>query len=157
MGDRILEIVVQLMDHLRDNQGEFGEMDELVLELKGLGYTDNEISSAYSWLMERYDMTVNTYYAEFPDQHHSNRILTHYERFQLTTEAYGFLIKLLNHGLIDDEQFESILERSTMFSPKPITIDQVKLVSSAVIFRDLTDIDSFAWIDSKLDLPQDIN
>jgi len=157
MGDRILEIVVHLMDHLRDHHGEFGEMDDLVLELKGLGYTDGEISSAYSWVMERFDITDNTYYSQFPDQHHSNRILTHYERYQLTTEAYGFLIKLLHHELIDDEQFESVLERSTLFSPKPVTIDQVKLIASAVVFREITDIESLGWFDNRVDLPQQIN
>jgi uncharacterized protein Smg (DUF494 family) len=157
MGDRILEIVVHLMDHIRDNQGEFAQMEAVVSELKNLGYTDNEISSAYCWLMERFDGNDSTFYEAFPEQHFSNRILTNFERYQLSTDAYGFLIKLLHHSLIDDEQFESILERGTMFSPKPITLDQIKLISSSIVFRDLSDIDNMGWIDNRADTPRHIN
>jgi uncharacterized protein Smg (DUF494 family) len=157
MGDRILEIVVHLMDHIRDNQGRLAEMEGVVSELKNLGYTDNEISSAYSWLLERFDVTDNTFYSNFPEQHFSTRILTNFERYQLTTDAHGFLIKLLHHGLIDDEQFESILERGGMFSPKPVTLDQIKLISSAVVFRDPRDADNFSWLESKAETLLDIN
>jgi uncharacterized protein Smg (DUF494 family) len=146
------------MDYIRDNQGEFCEMEGVVSELKNLGYTDSEISSAYCWLMDRFDFGDNsTFYSHFPDQHHSNRILTNFERFQLSTDAYGFLIKLLNHNLIDDEQFESILERGSLFSPKPVTLDQIKLISSAVVFRNLGDMDSMGLLDSRPDSPLDIN
>jgi len=157
MGDRILEIVVHLMDHIRDNQGQLSEMEGVVSELKNLGYTDNEISSAYSWLLERFEITDNTFYSQFPEQHFSTRILTNYERFQFTTDAHGFMIKLLHHGLIDDEQFESVLERGGMFTPKPVGLEQIKLIASAVVFRDLSDFDNFGWLESKAEAPSEIN
>lgn len=157
MGDRVLEIVMHLMDHLRDNHGQLSDMDGVFSDLKGLGYTDNEISSAYSWVMDRFDSSDTSFFSQFPEKHYSSRILTNYERHLLTPEAHGFLINLLHHNLIDDEQFESILERSTMFSPKPVTLDQMRLVASAVVFRDFSEFDESGWIDTEGDPSQVIN
>lgn len=157
MGDRVLEIVIHLMDHLRDNHGQISDMDLVFSDLKDLGYTDNEISSAYGWVMDRFDGEEHTYYSDFPSQHSSSRILTNFERHQLSPEAHGFLIKLLHHNLIDNEQFESVLERSTMFSPKPVTIDQIKMVTSTIVFRDLADFESPSWLDPKSGIPRALN
>ena len=157
MGDRVLEIVIHLMDHLRDNQGQISDMDLIFTDLKGLGYTDNEISSAYCWVMDRFNGEDDTYFSEFPDNHSSTRILTNYERHQLSPEAYGFLIKLMHHDLLDDEQFEMVLERSSMFSPKPIDLEQVKLVTSSIVFRDMVELESGNWFDSPNDIPQALN
>ena len=157
MGDRVLEIVIHLMDHLRDNHGQMSDMDGVFSDLKGLGYTDNEISSAYSWVMERFGNTENNFFSQFPETHFSSRILTNYERHLLTPQAHGFLINLLHYNLIDDEQFESILERATMFSPRPVTVDQIRLVASAVVFRDFSEYDESGWIDIESDSPQTIN
>ncbi len=157
MGDRVLEIVIHLMDHLRANHGRMSDMDGVFSDLKGLGYTDNEISSAYSWVMERFDDAENSFFSAFPEHHYSCRILTNYERHLLTPEAHGFLINLLHHNLIDDEQFESLLERSTMFSPRPVNLDQMRIVASAVVFRDFGEFEESGWLDSESESPQAIN
>ena len=157
MGDRVLEIVIHLMDHLRETHGQIADMDVVFSDLKGLGYTDNEISSAYCWIMDRFNGPDDTYFSAFPEKHSSNRILTNYERHQLSPEAYGFLIKLVHHELLDDEQFESVLERSAMFAPKPITLDQIKLVTSAIVFSDMTELDSGNWFDSGAETPEAVN
>jgi uncharacterized protein Smg (DUF494 family) len=145
------------MDFLNDNQGRVDEIETLFAEFRNLGYTDNEISCAYSWVMERYEETEEVYYSQFPAQHQSSRILTEFERHQLTADAHGFLIRLLHLKLIDDEQFESILERGTLFSSKPVTLEQIKLLSSAVVFRDASEFEGVTWLASRADPPQSIN
>lgn len=157
MGDRVLEIVVHLMDHLRDNQGQISDMEMMFTDLKGLGYTDNEISSAYCWVMDRFNGPDDAYFSDFPQKHSSSRILTNYERHQLTPDAYGFLIKLTHLDLIDDEQFEMVLERGSMFTPKPVSLEQIKLITSSIIFHDLAEFDSGGWFDSPSDNPQALN
>lgn len=157
MGDRVLEIVIHLMDHLRDNRGQISDMEMMFSDLKGLGYTDNEISSAYCWVMDRFNGPDDTYFSDFPQKHSSSRILTNYERYQLSPKAYGFLIKLTHLDLLDDEQFELVLERSSMFSSKPISLEQIKLVTSTIVFHDMVDLESGGWFDTLPDNPQALN
>lgn len=157
MGDRVLEIVVHLMDHLRDNQGQISDMEMMFTDLKGLGYTDNEISSAYCWVMDRFNGPDDAYFSDFPQKHSSSRILTNYERHQLSPEAYGFLIKLTHLDLIDDEQFEMVLERGSMFTPKPVSLEQIKLITSSIVFHDMAEFDSGGWLAPPSDNPQALN
>lgn len=147
MESKILEIVVYLIDHLRENEGQISDMDDVSSDLRSMGYTDNEISSAYSWVLERYGTGDKLYYSDFPEDHYSLRILSHAERYQFTANAYGFVLKLMNLGLIDDEQFEMILDRGTMLGSRPVTQEQVKLIASSFVFSDNTDLDSFNWVD----------
>ena len=147
MESKILEIVVYLIDHLRENEGQISDMDDVSSDLRSMGYTDNEISSAYSWVLERYGTGDKLYYSDFPEDHSSLRILSHAERYQFAPEAYGFVLKLMNLGLLDDEQFEMILDRGTMLGSRPVTQDQVKLIASSFVFADNTDLDSFNWVD----------
>ena len=151
MGSRVLEIVVFLMDHMRENQGALPFMEDLSGELHGLGYTDAEISSAYSWVLDRFESMHETFFEQFPSEHFSNRVLTQYERLQLTSDAYGYLLKLLNLRVVDDQQFESILERAVIFGPRLISLDQIKSLTSAVLFNEYSDNDNSASLDIQID------
>ena len=157
MGTRILEIVVFLMDRMRENRGQLDNIDQMASDLRTLGYSENEITSAYSWLIDRYDASGESFYSEFPANHSSQRILTEYERFLFTTEAHGLLLKLLHHELIDDEQLEAILERASMFGPAPISLEQAKLITSAVVFRDVAELDQFLDDDMEFDPSHSVN
>jgi uncharacterized protein Smg (DUF494 family) len=147
MRNRILEIVVLLIDYFRENQDHFMNIEDLSSSLKARGYTENEISSAYTWLVERYDAAPDKHFSEFPTMPTSNRVLTDSERRQLSLEAHGMLIKLLSLSLVDNEQFEAILERATMVTSLPVTIEQLKLIASSVIFRDTEEIDRITMLD----------
>ncbi len=145
MRDRILEIVVFLMDYMRDSQGQLGDSDDFSSTLKTMGYSDNEISSAFYWLMNRFGSAPEHLFSNFPKLHHSSRILTASERVLLTTDAYGYLLKLQNLSLVDDEQFEAILERVSAFGSDPVGSEHIKLIASSVVF---TDFDEFETLDS---------
>ena len=93
MRNRILEIVVYLMDHIQEHRGQIIDIEDLSANLRGLGYTENEISSAYSWLVDRFEASGDNFFSSFPEEHCSTRILTDYERYMFTPDAYGFLLK----------------------------------------------------------------
>jgi len=137
MRNRILEIVVFLMDHLQhDAVGNF-RSDEISNTLEQMGYSDNEINSAYKWMLNRLNDTPETYFAKFSKEPFSHRILTSAERQQISSDAYGFLMKLRNFSLIDDEQFESSIERAIEMGNYPVSESQMKLLVSSVIFPEL--------------------
>ncbi len=147
MRNRILEIVVFLIDYMQGSRGHLTSSDELSSLLEAEGYSEDEISSAYSWLLHRFENAPEQFYANFPRSTSSVRILSHSERVQVTPEAYGFLIKLLSLSLIDYEQFEAILERSAMIGARNVTLDQMKLIVSSMVTTDFEDLESFGLDD----------
>lgn len=143
MSERILEIVIFLMDYMRTNQEQLSDSDNFSGTLRSMGYTDTEISSAYFWLLNRFDHAPEELFADFPTISHSTRILSEPERMQLTTEAHGLLLKLQQLSLIDEEDVETILERLTLFGAEPVSAEQIKLVASSIVFGDLEEFADF--------------
>lgn len=142
MRNRILEIVVFLMDYVRDDPDRQSEADDVSVALKNLGYSEQEISSAYTWFLEQFKGTPEQFFNKFPDNCTSQRILTDAERMYISPEAYGLLMKLLNSSVISNEQVEAILERAVFFAAEPITFEQMKIIASAVVFNEAGDIES---------------
>ncbi len=147
MVSKVLEIVVFLIDYMQGNAGRLPNTDELSETLESHGYSDDEIASAYSWLLQRMEQAPERYFSDFPIFTKSVRILTPSERLALTQDAYGFLVKLYENELLDQEQFESILERATIFGPRAVTLEQVKLLASSAIMSDLTEHENMMMLD----------
>ena len=142
MRNRILEIVVFLIDYMQGHNNAGSGAADVSSVLEAEGYSEDEISSAYSWLLQRYDNVPEQYFSDFPPAQSSVRVLTQSERTQLSAEAQGFLLKLLHVSLIDSEQLEMVLERASTFGPRAVDLDQMKLIASSVVFDDLDDFDS---------------
>ncbi|MBU0984567.1 MAG: DUF494 family protein, partial [candidate division Zixibacteria bacterium] len=58
-------------------------------------------------------------------------------RFSLESQSY--LLRLANLGFMTRQQQERILDRLSMFSPRAVTMDQVKMITSAVLFDEYGD------------------
>lgn len=147
MRDRILEIVVFLIDYMQEHREQVSDIDDISSMLETMGYRDDEISAAYSWLMDRINPDAEEYFASFPTQHSSVRVLTGSERALLSTEAQNFLYKLVNLGLIDDEQFEIVLDRLSVVSPSDVNEEELKMIASAVLFHDVEELDGLNLFD----------
>ena len=150
MRNRILEIVVFLMDYMGDERERQSEADDVSAALRNLGYSDQEISSAYTWFLEQFKGTPEQFFSKFPKNHSSQRMLTDTERMYITSDAQGLLIKLLDSTIISDEQMEAILERAIFFATEPITLEQIKIIASAVVFNETDELE-----DSTLLRPMD--
>lgn len=147
MRDRILEIVLLLIDYLQEQREYISDIDDISSQLETLGYSDSEISTAYNWLLERYGNGPEEYFADFPKRHRSNRVLTPSERRQLTSRAQGFLIRLVHMGIINDAQLEVVLDRLSGLEQLPASLAEVKLVTSAVVFDDVDGAETLNMFD----------
>lgn len=133
MEERILEIVFYLVQHARDHKGRIGPYRMISRDLKNLGFTDSEISSAYGWFldeMQKEGGKVNP----LPKAAHSVRILSHEEEENFTSEAAGFLMQLVQLQLLTASQFERIVERSFLVGPEPVDLDMAKAIASRYVF-----------------------
>ncbi len=149
MQDRILEIVVYLMNQLSEEQGSLNSIDDMSDDLRSMGFTDKEISSAYSWLLNHFEDYPESF--EFRDKNNNRksfRVLSDIERKIISAEGYGYLLQLRQLGLLTTEQFEMILDRCALFTTDPVSSDEVKLFASATMFDTAsTDLSSPVWID----------
>lgn len=145
------------MDFVRRSGEREPKPDDLSSALRSMGYSEHEISTAYSWFLEKLDDTPEKCFSSFPGAHNSNRILTVWERMRISPKAYGFLIKILNMSLINDEQLEAILERTAAFEVESITLDQMKLIASSIVFDNLNEFETLPIFDSRNDQSHLVN
>jgi len=157
VDNRVLEIVFYLVDHIQERHGRLTDLGDISLDLQGLGYSDDEIASAYSWILEHLQASSEHLYSAFPAGTGSTRILTDLERFQFAPEAHSFLVRLRSMCIIDDEQLEAILERVTAIGQDPITLDQIKLIASSVAFDESGELESDSLFDDEPDSTLRIN
>jgi len=135
LGDRVLEIVVFLISQLRDDRERLENLEEISAYLKTQGFTENEISSAYSWIINRVQNDSEFYYDEMRNGD-SLRVLTEPERQHFSREAVGYVIQLRHLGLLTDEQMEQILERGSTLWPSPVNLEQIKILIDSVLLSD---------------------
>jgi uncharacterized protein Smg (DUF494 family) len=135
VGDRVLEIVVLLMSQIRESKGRIENLEDMSDRLKSQGFTDNEISSAYSWVLDQLQ-TDSQFLYNFSRSGNSFRVLTDKERQHFSIEALGYLLQLRYLALLNDSQLEQILERSTLVGPPPVNLAQLKVVIGTVLFHE---------------------
>jgi len=135
VGNRVLEIVVFLMSHIKDHQGQLENIDDISSYLKSNGFTDNEISSAYSWVLDQLQ-TDSQFIVDDSQSGISTRVFTDNERRNFTSEAVGYIMQLRYLGLITDAQVELILERGSLLGPSPVDLEEIKMLIGSMLFRE---------------------
>lgn len=131
MQERIVEIIVYLIHEMHADK-RLGEIDLRVLSDKG--YTQNEISTAFSWLFDKIHLGDNILPAGRRRSQHSHRVLHDAERNVITAEAYGYLLEMRELGLLDDMEIELIIDRIMMAGFGSVTILEMKSVVASVMF-----------------------
>jgi Smg protein len=144
MLNRLMDLVV-LVAELR--QKKHKSRKDLDKELSHLGYSTEEIEHAISW------MSTRSQPFERPGLNRVSRdayrILSPWETMSLDGEAYGYLLRLQNLGIMEDEQFERIMARIAPFGAGLIELEDLKSLVGGVIFN----VDDFD--DEMFQIPDD--
>lgn len=112
MFERILEILSRMMSQL---ESENSSVNIDVDELKKLGYTQSEISTAFSWLADKVDITTEQEYFDSSQLGtNSFRVLHEGEIGLFSQGAWGRLVNLNSIGLLSNNDVERIIERAIM-------------------------------------------
>lgn len=131
MQERIVEIIVYLIHEMQTDK-RLGEIDLRVLSDKG--YTQNEISTAFSWLFDKIHLGDNILSEGSRRLPHSHRVLHESERSVITPEAHGYLLQLRELRLLDDMDIELAIDRIMMAGFGSVGIDEMKSVIASIIF-----------------------
>jgi uncharacterized protein Smg (DUF494 family) len=133
MQERILEIIVYLLNELQ--QGRMGkDKVDLTRELMVKGYTDVEVNLAFSWIfnylknpsLERghSQIAYNEQLEDYPE----------FERLVITPDAYGFLLQLIQLGVIKESDIEMFVERAVAYGKDDIGVDDLKSIIATILF-----------------------
>jgi uncharacterized protein Smg (DUF494 family) len=132
MYERIVEIIVYVISELKSNR-QISDID--IDELQKQGYSKTEISTAFSWIVDRFELADKFYINQDFVSQDSFRILHEAERDLFTKEAWGELLQMLTLGLLTNDHIELIIERTIMTGMNQINSDMLKLYVANIIFN----------------------
>jgi uncharacterized protein Smg (DUF494 family) len=141
MRSKVLEIVVFLMDNVQDFDSWLTDADDISATLQDMGYSESDIGSAYEWLASRLHEQGERQFTGFTQVPAMRRVLSDSEKRIWTHDAHGFMHKLVNSNLVDNEQLETIIDRASLFATRTVTLDRVQMVAASVLFRDIDELE----------------
>lgn len=118
------------------------------------GFSPSEIDEACAWLK---NLTLNgdlcMAIRDCNGDFYTNRVLNSTESLKINEDAYGFLIRLKEMGLIDSQLQEEIIEMAMLSAEDEIGMDDIKGITAMLIFdhspsqwkSDITDILNDRW------------
>jgi uncharacterized protein Smg (DUF494 family) len=144
MQEKIVEILIYVLSELKKTNKPISEVDIASLEKKG--YTQSEISTAFSWLVDRLNFTSGTTQISAAYRSGSFRILDGAEKHAISPEAFGYLIQLRELNVISEIELELIIERSILSGFERLNPSEMQSVVASVLF----DLGNRASASSKL-------
>ncbi len=132
MYDRIIEIIVFVIAELRKNKT-INEVD--LGELKKLGYSKSEISTAFSWIVDKLEFSgQNNSETEFVNKG-AFRVFHEVESELFTKEALGEMMQLHTFGLLSNEHIESLIEKTVMTGGIQVDSNRLRSYVADVVFK----------------------
>ena len=133
MQERIIEILVYLLSELyrdRAYKSKVNLTSALILK----GYTDTEINLAFAWIFNhlRRPLTGNgdriqSFTEDMDNYPDADQLI-------ISPEAYGYLLHLLDLGIIKDNDVEMFVERALVYGKNAINVDDLKSIVATIIF-----------------------
>lgn len=118
---QIVDLIVVLVKRLR-----LGE-DLTSLPAEAIApYEPAQLSAAYSWILQRNPMAMNPA---------APRVLHFAERMMISAEAYGYLLDLVNLGVLDALSLEKVIEKVMFHSLERMPLEKVKAIVADVLFE----------------------
>jgi uncharacterized protein Smg (DUF494 family) len=127
---KVIEILIILMKEIKQRGMAKEQMRVLSGELLNRGYTEQEISSAFTYIIERFGSDLE---GLAPDPK-SFRVLHDFERIFISADAYGYLLQLSALGLVSAEEVERIIERAVLTSIPNMKVEEMKPLVGEVLF-----------------------
>ena len=130
MKERIVDILVYLMSEMQENK----QLSDIDLgALRTQGYTQSEISDAFTWLYDMFQEWYPSPGRPAEASRGSRRVLHEAEKLMFSTESQGYLILLAELGLLDDRDIEIVIERAMIGGYERLTVGEVRQLVASVL------------------------
>jgi uncharacterized protein Smg (DUF494 family) len=132
MQEKIVELIVFIVSEMQDNK-ELGDIN--LRELADIGYTETEISTALSWVVDKIAAGENVLFADSRKIHNNSfRVFHEAERAVIGPDEQGYLIMLRELGVIDGLETELIIERVMMSGFQKADMLSIKSIVASIMF-----------------------
>ncbi|MEX0602348.1 MAG: DUF494 family protein [Bacteroidota bacterium] len=130
MYERVVEIILFLVSELKTSK-QLSDVDVSLLSRNG--YTQSEISTAFSWLFDR--MSVGQHLlGESAANTSSHRVLHELEKMVINPEAHGYLLQWHELGLLSNGDMETLIERIMAAGFSTVGVDEMKSFIAGMLF-----------------------
>ena len=148
MKETILDVLLFLFEnYFYDDPDAVRDRDSLQLGLIQAGFSPSEITKAFDWL----DGLANQRPAPAePRPNGPVRVFVEAETDRLDSECRGFLMFLEQHGVLDADQRELVLDRAMALDQEEVDLDDLKWVVLMVLFNQPGAEAAFAWMESQI-------
>jgi Smg protein len=148
MKETILDVLLYLFEnYFYDDPDAVRDRDSLQAGLIQAGFSPTEISKAFDWLEELANQRPAL--AE-PRANGPVRVFVPAELDRLDRECLGFLMFLEQHGVVDADQRELVLDRAMALDQDEVDLDEMKRVVLMVLFNQPGAEAAFAWMESQM-------
>ena len=149
MQEKIVEILLHLITGIKEHKViEESEINRLIEK----GYTQTEISAAFSWLYDKVQFGESLLSDNNEDIcPKSYRIFHDAEKMIFSPEARGYLMQCYELGLIDEWDMEYIIDKVVFSGFSKVTLSEIKslVISTIFDFDDSDRIGSRVMLSSK--------
>jgi uncharacterized protein Smg (DUF494 family) len=137
MDERLVEIIVAIVDRLVDTVAASSTVEGLTRSLVADGYTVGEINTAFMWLYHTVDESFFEDGQVLPNcgSNGTLRMLNDFEKSLITPQAYGYILQLSQLGLLDDLQIEELIERAIFTCAESVELNDVKRIVPSIILE----------------------
>jgi len=157
MKETILDVLLYLFEnYFYDDPDAVRDRDSLQAGLIQAGFSPTEISKAFDWLEALANQRPTL--AE-PRANGPVRVYVEAELDRLDQECLGFLMFLEQHGVLDADQRELVLDRAMALDQEEVDLDDLKWVVLIVLFNQPGAEAAFAWMENQMfgDDPEPVN
>jgi len=131
MRENIIDIIAYLMAELHSNHA---INEKTVVTLSNQGYSQTEISTAFSWLADRATMQEFASIA-LEGNTSSFRILHEFEKMFISSEAFGYILLLWQLSVLNHDHVEEVIERCIATGQQPVEMSEVKGIIATLLFN----------------------
>lgn len=136
---RILEIITHLLADM-GNRRELADIDTHSLYEKG--FSEIEISTAFTWLMDKLTLSsMHAHLSQSTQKPKSNsqprdqfRPFHETEQSMFSVDSRGYLLQLRELGLLSDGELEMIIDRVWFFGGQNVGLESIREIAGQVIF-----------------------
>ncbi|MBB6600351.1 DUF494 family protein [Luteimonas sp. MC1825] len=148
MKESILDVLLYLFEHYFTEDADLiRDRDSLQSGLLQAGFSPAETSKAFDWLdaLAAQRPVSPVVRANGPTRMYAPRELD-----KLDVECRGFLLFLEQHGVVDADQRELVVDRAMALDQDELDLDDLKWVVLMVLFNQPGSEAAYAWMETQM-------
>lgn len=148
MKESILDVLLFLFEHYFTEDADLvRDRDSLQSGLLQAGFSPAETSKAFDWLDA---LAAQPPLDAAPRANGPTRLFSTHEEAKLDVECRGFLLFLEQHGVIDGDRRELVVDRAMALDQDELDLDDLKWVVLMVLFNQPGAEAAYAWMETQM-------